>query len=61
MTLESESLFDPEANLCYGDIAINDPEKPSVIRVCIKASTTDPFRKGVNVYLGRANKDLCPL
>ena len=52
MTLESESSFDPGANLCYGDIAIDDPKKPSVIRVRIKASKTDPFRKGVDVYLG---------
>lgn len=61
MTLESESSFDPGADLCYSDIAIDDPEKPSVLRVRIKASKTDPFRKGVDVYLGRTNKDLCPL
>ena len=61
MTLESDSSFDPGANLCYTDIAIDDPEKPSVLKVRIKASKTDPFRKGVDVYLGRTNKDLCPL
>ena len=24
-----------------------------------KASKTDPFRKGVNLYIGRTNNDLC--
>ena len=52
---------DPGANLYYGDIAIDDPEKPSILRVRIKASKMDPFCKGVDVYLGRANKDSCPL
>lgn len=61
MTLESESSFDPGANLCYSDIAIDDPAKPTILKVRIKASKTDPFRKGVDVYLGRTDKDLCPL
>ena len=61
MTLESESSLDPGADLCYGDLAIDDPEKPSIVRIRIKASKTDPFRKGVDVYLGRTNKELCPL
>ena len=61
MTLESESSFDPGANICHGDIAIDDSEKPSVLRVRIKASKMDPFRKGVDVFLGRTNKDLCLL
>ena len=61
MTLASESSFDPGANLCFSDIAIDDPEKPTILRVRIKESKTDPFREGVDVYLGRTNKDLCPL
>ena len=48
--------------LCFfGFLAIDDPEKPSVLRIRIKASKTDPFRKGVDVYLDRTNKELCPL
>ena len=61
MTLEYESSFDSDANLCYSDIAIDDPAKPTILKVRIKASKTDPFRKGVDVYLGRTDKDLCPL
>ncbi len=30
------------------------------VQVAIKASKTDPFRKGVTVFLGRTANDLCP-
>ena len=43
MTLESESSFDPGANLYYGGVAINDPEKSSILRVRIKASKDGPI------------------
>ena len=35
--------------------------EPSVVRVSIKASKTDPFRKGVYVHLGKTGNDLCPV
>ena len=34
---------------------------PSIVQVAIKASKTDPFRKGVKVYLGRTDNNLCPV
>ena len=34
---------------------------PKVVSVVIKASKTDPFRKGVVIYLGRTNTSLCPV
>ena len=36
-------------------------KNPGVVQVRIKASKTDPFRKGVLVYLGRTDNDLCPV
>ena len=30
-------------------------------QVNIKASKTDPFRKGVSIYIGRTNNGLCPV
>ena len=60
-TLTSGQEFDPEADLSEGDIALDDLVNPTVIRVHIKASRTDPFRQGVFVYLGATGNDLCPV
>ena len=40
---------------------LQTPDAPAVVQVRIKASKTDPFRKGVTVYLGRTDNDLCPV
>ena len=61
VTLTSSREFDPEADLSEGDIALDDLVNPTVFRVHIKASKTDPFQQGVNVYLGATGKDLCPV
>ena len=53
--------YDPEVHLSYKDVAIDDPRKPSCMRITIKQSKTDPFRKGVNLYVGRTDSDLCPV
>ena len=60
-TLTSGQEFDPEADLSEGDVALDDPANPTVIRVHIKASKTDPFQQGVFVYLGATGNDLCPV
>lgn len=53
--------FDPAASLCLGDVALDDRQNPSMLRVILKQSKTDPFRKGVSIYLGRTHVDLCPV
>jgi hypothetical protein len=57
----SESAYDPEIHLRYEDVAIDDPSAPSIMRVHLRASKTAPFRKGVDLFLGRTDNDLCPL
>ena len=32
-----------------------------MIKVRIKQSKTDPFRQGVDLYLGKMDKDICPV
>ena len=44
-----------------GDVSLNDSVNPSMVRVHIKASKTDPFRRGVYVYLGKTGNELCPV
>lgn len=49
----------PAAHLSWGDVAIDNPTVPSVLRVTIKQSKTDPFRKGV--LFGKTGTDVCPV
>ena len=45
----------------FNDISVDCTENPQVIRVRIKASKTDPFRVGTDIFMGRTDNDLCPV
>ena len=49
------SEFDTAASLRLEDI------DPSFVQVRLKQSKTDPFRRGVFIYLGKTQMDLCPV
>ena len=57
----SDSSFDSSTNLAYGDVCVDNVVAPRYLEVKIKASKTDPFRRGVSVYIGVAAGDLCPV
>ena len=61
MTLPSESAFDPNTHLCFKDVSVDCIEDPKIVKLNLKASKTDPFRKGVEVVLGKTDNDLCPV
>ena len=61
MTAPESGSFDRSANLGFDDVAIDNLAAPSFIRVTIKQSKTDPFRSGVDIFLGRTRTDLCPV
>ena len=61
MTTPDDGGYDPGAHLSFGDIAVDDPSSASFLRVRIKQSKTDPFRKGVDLFLGRTGSDICPV
>ncbi len=61
MTVPNDGAFDPSCHLSFQDLAVDHPAEPSTIKVHIKASKTDPFRKGVDIFLGRTGSDLCPV
>ena len=60
-TVPGDDAYDPTVHLSHEDIAVDNPMKPWVVRITIKQSKTDPFRKGVDLYLGRTFADLCPV
>ena len=44
-----------------GDFDPANSQTPSIVKVQLKQSKTDPFRKGVSIFLGRTQADLCPV
>ena len=61
ITVPSLQAYDSDGHLSVGDVALDSLSAPSVCQVHIKASKTDPFRKGVLVYLGASGDRLCPV
>ena len=57
----SQEDYDPDTHLSLTDIALDDEVNPSVIQVMINQSKTDPFRQGVDLYLGRTGRDIRPI
>ena len=44
-----------------GDVAVDDHNNPSLVRIHLRRSKTDQLGKGVDIYLGRTDEDLCPV
>ena len=61
MTVPTETAYDPAVHLGVLDLAVDDAAQPTCLRLTIKQSKTDPFRKGVNLYVGRGQVNLCPV
>ena len=61
LTVPSSQAYDPDVHLSLGDLAIDSHDSPSLIRLTIKQSKTDPFRQGVDIYIGSTNGPVCPV
>ena len=60
-TVPSPSAYDPEVHLNLADIAIDSHTTPSLVCLRIKQSKTDPFREGVEIFVGTTGSDICPV
>ena len=58
-TVPSLASFSPSYHLGVQDIAVDSPSAPSCMRLRIKGSTTDPFRKGAFIHIGLGRPPLC--
>ena len=58
-TVPSLSAFNPSMHLSVSDVSVDVPLNPSCLQVFIKASKTDPFRKGCNILIGLGSPPLC--
>ena len=61
ITVPSQGDYDSSAHLSYGDVTFDSEHSPTMAQINIKASKTDPFRKGVTICVGRTDNDLCPV
>lgn len=61
ITVPSLTSWDRSKHLCWGDVAIDSIQSPSLIRVSLRQSKTDQLRKGVDVFVGKTGCPLCPV
>ena len=57
----SDKGFDPAVHFGIGDVAVDNPREPSVVRIRVKQSKTDPFRKGIDLFVGKMASAVCPV
>ena len=60
-TVPSETAFDQGAHLTLSDVTMDSFKSPKMLKIKIKTSKTDPFRNGIDIYVGTTNSDLCPV
>ena len=61
MTVPSDASYDPACHLGWRDIAVDNPQAPRMVRMTIKQSKTDPFCKGIDLFLGKTGRKVCPV
>ena len=61
ITVPCDSAFDPATHLTFQDLSVDSLQSPSMLKVNIKVSKTDPFRTGVQVVVGKVEGPLCPV
>ena len=61
MTTPDAKSYDPGVHLCLSDVAVDSARNPSFVRISIKQSKTDPFRRGICLFVGRTDAELCPV
>lgn len=61
LTIPSWTTYRASHHLSQGDIAINNPLAPEMLRVRIKRSKTDQLGKGTDVFIRKTGCILCPV
>ena len=60
-TVQRQGSFDSAVHLSMSDVAVDNRSSPTVMRIRIKQSKTDPFHQGVFIYLGKTDQEVCPI
>ena len=59
--MPSQSAYQPGLHLSRGDVALDNPTEPAMIRVILRCSKTDQLGKVVEVFAGKTGCDICPV
>ena len=60
-TIPSGASYDSTCHLSMKDVAIDRRDNPRLLQVAIKQFKTDPFRRGIDIYLGATDTTICPV
>ena len=61
ITVPLLTAFDPSCHLSWGDVALDEGEPPSCMKIHLKQSKCDQMGRGVDVYLGMTGDEMCPV
>ena len=61
MIVPSKDAYDPSVHLNLSDVSVDNLERPTMLKISIKQSKTDPFQKGVDLFLGKTDTDISPV
>lgn len=60
-TVPSADAYDPASHLSLNDVALDSHTNPSMVRLVIKQSKTDPFHQGMEIFVGQSSTAVCPV
>ena len=60
-TIPSGASYESTCHLSMKDVAIDRRDNLLLLQVAIKQSKTDPFRRGIDIYLGANDSTICPV
>ena len=52
---------DPHRHFAWGDVSVNNVEQPSLLKTHLKFSKCNQFRKGIDIFVGSNNNEICPI
>ena len=61
ITVPFAAAFNPTIHLSWGDVAVDNLANPSVIHFFLKWSKHDQFGTGVEVFIRKTGKPVCPV
>ena len=61
ITVLSDTAYDASTHLSVKDVSVDSKSNPGMVKLHLKASKTDPFRQGVDIFVGKTTDRLCPV